>query len=98
MTPYNFEVGKLNWLSQQTRPDLAFDLSSLSQICKGGTIEDMRRLIGIERKTTTKVQTGIQGLNKGDTVIEIFIDASLGNMRGEKNQIGYIVSLRDDVQ
>ena len=58
----------------------------------------MRRLIGIERKTTTKVQTGIQGLNKGDTVIEIFIDASLGNMRGEKNQIGYIVSLRDDVQ
>ena len=44
MTFHRSEVGKLNWLSQQT--------SSLSQGRKGGTTEDMRRLISRERKTT----------------------------------------------
>ena len=92
ITLYSSEVGKLNWLSQQTIPDLAFDVSSLSQTCKGGTTEDMRRLISIERKTTKqKVQIGIQRLNKRDTVIEVFSDASLGNIRGEKTQIGYYI-------
>ena len=57
----------------------------------------MRRLISIERKTAKqKVQIRIQGLNKGDMVILVFSDASLGNMRGEKTQIGYIISLKDD--
>ena len=57
----------------------------------------MRRLISIERKTIKqKVPIGMQELNKKDTVIEGFSDASLGNMRGEKTQIGYIVSIKDD--
>ena len=43
-----------------------------------------------------KNSNGISELNKKDTVIEVFSDASLGNMRGEKNQIGYIVSMKDD--
>ena len=36
MTLYRSEVGKLNWLNQQTRPELAFDMSSLSQACERG--------------------------------------------------------------
>ena len=38
----------------------------------------------------------MQVLNKKDRVIEVFNDVSLGNMRGEKTQIGYIVSIKDD--
>ena len=45
-------------------------------------------------ENTKKV--GIQGLNKGETIIKVFSDASLGHMKGEKTQIGYIISLKDD--
>ena len=50
MILYRSEVGKLNWLSQQTRPDLSFNVSSLSQACKGGTAEDEKTDLYREKK------------------------------------------------
>ena len=40
MTKYRSDVGKLNWLGQQTRPDITIEASYLSQ-----DTEDTRRLI-----------------------------------------------------
>ena len=48
-TLFQSEIGKLNWLSQQSRPNLAFEVSYLGQSCK-----DMRRLIRVEKTMKKK--------------------------------------------
>ena len=42
-----------------------------------------------------RVKMGMQKLGKKEAFIEVYSDGSLGNMRGEKNQIGCVVSIRD---
>ena len=89
-------MGKLNWLGQQKRPDIAFEVSYLSQVCKGGDTEDMRRLIRVEERLKRgSVAVELERLEGREVYIEVYADASLGNMRGGKTQIGYVVRLRD---
>lgn len=37
-------VGQLNWVSQHTSPDTAFEVSDLSRGFKQGTTRDMKRV------------------------------------------------------
>ena len=52
-------VGRLNWVVQSTRPDMAFDMTDLSTKLKHGTINDLLRpmkIIQILRKTDSCIQ------------------------------------------
>ena len=56
----------------------------------------MRRLIRVEERLKRgSVAVELERLEGRDVFIEVYADASLGNMRGEKTQIAYVVRLRD---
>ena len=97
ITEYRGLVGKLNWVTQCTRPDFSFDVSQAGRSFQGGRGEEMIKLI----KTTKKMQktrgaVKIQRLQEKDVYWEVFCDASLGNVDEGKSQIGYIISLKDE--
>ena len=56
----------------------------------------MRRLIRVEERLKRGlVAVELERFEGREVHIEVYADASLGNMRGEKTQIGYMVRLRD---
>ena len=94
-TAYRSLVGQLNWLAQQTRPDIAYDVSERSQKCKGATASDMRKLIKIaEKAQSEQKRITIQKLN-GPLKLEVYADAAFGGEDGN-SQIGYILTMVDD--
>jgi len=95
MTTYRSGVGKLNWLVQQTRPDIAFETSILSTKNKQVKYKDLKKLKKTIRNIKEKdVEIIMRKLND-ETEIEIYTDASFGNVENGKTQIGYIISLKD---
>ena len=56
----------------------------------------MKRLIRVEERLKRgSVAVELERLEGRGVYIEVYTNASLGNMRGEKMQIGYMVRLRD---
>src|SRR5215469_9827209 len=96
MTMYRSILGKLNWMCQHTRPDIAFEVSKLSQENRGTTSDNMRKVISIvERIKSEELRINL-GKMKGDyREIEVFVDASLENRKEKQTQVGYIVSITD---
>ena len=52
---------------------------------------DMRRLVEKAKKSVVEVNMG--RLERKDVQMEIYFDASFGNVEGEKSQIGYIIGI-----
>jgi len=95
LTLYRSLVGQLNWLSNHTRPDVSFEVSDRSKSFQGGSVEEMRKLIGgINRMKEIWVCVNL-GKMRGQVEIEVYADASYGNEGSVYPQVGYIVSLRD---
>ena len=94
-TRYRALVGKLNWLSQQTRSDLAFNVSERSQKNNQATNEDMRTLIKITEKSKEECCEKLEKLC-GKLQLEVYEDASFGGSGNYGSQTGYIISLIDE--
>ena len=97
ITEYRGLVGKLNWVTQCTRPDFSFDVSQAGRSFQGGRGEEMIKLIKTTKKMKkTRGAVRIQRLQERDVYWEVYCDASLGNVDEGKSQIGYIISLKDE--
>ena len=97
LTLYRSVVGQLNWVSQHTIPEIAFDVSDLSRAFKEGTTQDMRKLIKVVRKTKrSNAEIHLEVLNEKNVYWEIYADASFGNIENGRTQIGYLISLVED--
>ena len=86
----------LKWLVQHTRPDLAVGLSMARRKLEESNAGDMRRLLKlVEKAKNWVVEVNMGRLEKDSIHMEVYSDASFGNVEGRKSQIGYIIGLRN---
>ena len=96
---YQTTLGKLLWLSSQTRPDLSYDTMELSTYTNSAKVKHL----SVMNKVIKKVQYGPQqirfnamDLTRGDIKVIFFSDASLGNLPNKIDSGGgYLVFISD---
>src|SRR6201990_198253 len=96
MTEYRSLLGKLNWMSQNTRPDLSFEVSFFGRNMKEAKREDYEKLVKVaERAKRGEIQMKIPKLKGGRMRLEVYSDASFGNVSEGRTQIGYCIRMKD---
>ena len=96
---YRSLIGQLNWMATQTRPDIAFDVCSLSASSKNATISDVLKANKlVERVQGNTVKLSFLCKSKlSDCELICFSDASFANLSGEGSQGGSVVCLKDSI-
>ena len=96
-TAYQAMVGQLNWLACQTRPDIKFDVLTLSTSLKNPTVDNMISCNKIIQKAQSKeVKIVFNKLQLDSVQIILFTDASWANMPdGKGSARGHAVLLYD---
>ena len=90
------KVGQLLWLTKQTRPDIAFEISSLASKLQESTVEDLKKANKIIRKVKMEnVYLSFNGLGNKVEVL-LYSDASFGNLADGGSQGGFVVFLRGE--
>lgn len=96
MTEYRSLLGKLNWMSQNTRPDLSFDVSFFGRNMKEAKMKDYEELVKVaERAKREEIKMKIPKLKGGRMRLEVYSDASFGNVSEGRTQIGYCIRMKD---
>ena len=98
-TKYQETLGKLLWLSSQTRPDLCFDTMELSTYTKSAKVKHLNIL----NKAVKKVNYGpkvmkysYMDIDQGEVKVIFYSDASLGNLPNKQDSgRGYLVFISD---
>ena len=96
LTCHRHMVGGINWVARAVRPDLSFDMISLSTKFKGGVVDDLKEA----RKVLTNIvqnDAQIKLSNVGDLTkaeLWLYTDASFGNLNEGVDSTGaYILFL-----
>ena len=88
------KLGQLLWVSKQSRPDIAFDVTDLAGRLHNSTINEIKRLNKIIKRTKLEnVELKFQNLGT-DLEITLYSDASFGNLHDGGSQGGYFIALR----
>ena len=90
---YRALIGQLNWLSIQTRPDIAFETCELHVLLKNGTISEVVRLNKlIDRVKRSNLSINFPKMGSIDAChLEAYCDASYANVQNGKSQGGFII-------
>lgn len=89
-------LGKLNWVSGMTRPEISFFVCETSTRIKDATISDLisaNKIVKFIQNTPTYIL--IPNLHIESLYIKIFADASFNNLPNGGSQGGFIVLLSD---
>lgn len=76
-------IGSVNWLSNQTRPDLAFDACELSTHSKHPLVEDAVRANKVIHKiknSNVRMTLQLNPIVKEQLTLLVYADASFGNL------------------
>lgn len=93
---YRRICGRLNWISTQTRPDIAFDVAMISANVNAPTIKHLKLANKIVRKVkSTSVEIAFCKL-ENPLHLSVYCDASYGNLPSGGSQGGQIVFLSDE--
>lgn len=93
-------IGAINWISKQTRPDIAFDACLLSANLKHPTVEHLLWANQVVRRIINNDYGLLIDFGNADSEhirIEIYVDASFGNLRDGGSQGAYLIFLTDGV-
>ena len=78
---YRSILGQLNWLAENTRPDLCFAVSSIGRKLKKATNYNLRRLRAeIIRLKEERCYVTLKEMKDQDMNINVFVDASFDNV------------------
>lgn len=94
-TEYRSGIGQLNWLSQQTRPDVTYQVSVLGKKMKNCGTSDMKKLIKVMKRASEEDRRIKIDKLKGQIIVKVFADASFNGLGTGESQIGFIVILED---
>ena len=87
-------VGKLNWVSTQTRPDISFDVCMLSSVMKKPQVSDLILANKVLLKAKdTPLSISFPALDVQEYQLVCYSDASLANLPSGKSAGGFIVFL-----
>ena len=86
-------VGALNHLSQYTRPDILFAVSSAAQKCSKPTVGDLKAVVRIFQYLTCTLDLGIRYSAKGSMELVGSVDASHNQYEDGRGHYGYSFSL-----
>ena len=94
-TSYRQLVGKLNWVANQSRPDICFDVCQLSSTMKGPIVSDLIKANKVLRKIKDSPLVitfpNLGNIEKG--IIKCYSDASLANLPSGNSTGGYVIFL-----
>ena len=95
LTIYRMMVGCTNWVARITRPDLNYDMVSLSTKFKGGKVEDLKTakkvLANIVQNEATITLSSVGDLRKAE--LWLYTDASFGNLNNGVDSTGSYILL-----
>jgi hypothetical protein len=94
LTSYRSAIGKLNWIVQGTRPDIAIDLLMSAMKFQNGTVEDIMTLNKIIKKVKLdRCTIRYQNMGSPDKwKLVLFSDASFANLPdGTSSAMAYIL-------
>ena len=90
------KIGQLLWVSNQTRPDISFDVSNLASKLENATIADIKYCNKIISKVTSNsCELKYQKL-KGNLKFILYTDASFGNLENGGSQGSCNLFLADE--
>ena len=98
-TEYQKLLGKLLWLSSQSRPDLSFETllhSTFSKSPKVKHLKSLNKLAKCQDKGPERICYRKLDIEKGDLQILCFSDASLGNI-SKSSARGFLIFLTDGI-
>ena len=87
------KIGQLLWISNQTRPDISFDVSNLASKLENATVEDIKYCNKIISKVTSNsYELKYQKLD-GNIKLFAYTDASFANLKNGGSQGSYLIFL-----
>ena len=87
-------AGQLNWVSSQTRPDMAYSACETSVSIRNPTVRDLVQANKhIKKLNAERVQLKIKKICLKSARIVCYTDASFANLRDGASQGGYIIFL-----
>ena len=88
-------IGKLNWLSTQTRPDISFDVSDLQSSLRDRSFDNICQINKAIRKTmASSCRLQIPDLGRASRLsLQIYCDASFASKEKIYSQGGHIIFL-----
>ena len=93
-------IGQLNWISTQTRPDIAYDVCQASVNYKRATLKDIKHLNKVIRRAKDQevVLTFDKkiGTKMNDCSIICYADASFKNLNDGGSQGGFLIFLYNE--
>ena len=88
-------IGQLDWVSGQTRPDLAFENCQLNSITHHRIVDNLLKANKVLRKAKSKniaIKVGLPGKIENFKIL-CYNKASLGNLKDGGSQGGFIIYL-----
>ena len=91
-------IGKVLWLSTQTRPDIAYDVCQLSNHLSDPNVADILTLNKMVKKLRSEheIQMVYNPINLSSMKLIVFSDSAYGNLPKNGSQCGYIIFLTDE--
>ncbi|KAJ1518865.1 hypothetical protein ONE63_011517 [Megalurothrips usitatus] len=86
ITTYRQAIGSLLYLSNNTRPDLAFAICALSQKCSKPTEKDWTNVIQVMKYLKTTMNIGLHFVPTREP-LTVYVDSSWANASGERKSI-----------
>ena len=93
---YRSVVGQLNWIGTQTRPDISFDVCSLSTRSGKSTIGDIIEANKVIKRVKTDQISLFFPVLTGEMHLECYSDASFANLNDCGSQGGFIIFIVDE--
>ena len=91
-------MGKLLWISTQTRPGISFDVCQLANRIKCTTENDLKYVLKvIKHVQNDEARIKYHSLASKDNLhLVVYADASLANLPDQGSQSGYIIFLANE--
>ena len=90
-------IGKLNWLTTMSRPDLAFQTCFLSTMVNSATERDIVKLNKLVKyAVSSPLKLVFPPMSLDNLQLHVYTDAAFGNLRDGGSQGGYVILATDE--